>query len=54
MTKGNDLLEFMEKNYTDLSEKFINKHQAEWAAFVFQRFCDRDCDIDWRDCYGDY
>jgi hypothetical protein len=38
MTNGNDVLEFAEKHFDNLIDKFIKKHNNEWDEFVFAAF----------------
>jgi hypothetical protein len=38
MTNGNDVLEFEEKHFGSLSEKFIQEYKNAWDEFVHAEF----------------
>lgn len=37
---GDRLIEFEEQNYSDLTEKFIEKYRTLWEEFVFEKYND--------------
>lgn len=46
MTNGNDVLEFAEKHYDTLSEKFIQDNSNAWNEFVSAEFSSFEQHVD--------
>ena len=37
---GDELIEFEERNYDNLIEKFIEKYRDKWETFVYEEYMD--------------